>query len=573
MIPGGDHSSRSLLFRRIYSWSEVSNLINIAPMYDVNNQDGDGIDGDDNNSDNDLSTPLLPQHELEYEESSSSSSVIEDNDDHSRQKSCSSTIIETNWKLLIVFTLLVLSGVGNVIFAKLQALPMYNYPTFLNIYANGMYVLMSFTYILPVSMLGLFKNSIPLALPPVSIMKPFFIMGCLDAVSATLQVLSTVYLPGTLLVLIPQVAIPLSMAAGSLILREKYTIRQYAGAVIMFCGILVVLYPILTHQRDADYYCKAIDTDNDCVICDIATSKHECLSYAQDVNDDNNDNHNFTQQQFTTTNIIADGYNNDDGSNYYCVWVSTEETTARDDDFLVFFWSIVMILSFVPSVMSTVYKQVALQTASTLDPILINGWVSLFQFLCGLFLVIPSGLVSSPKVHPLEIPSNWLDGVGCLFEQTNSIESGCHPDDCSKSFLWVHLSLLNSAVYVLSMLFVLKYGSCDLMYLGLTLVVPLSHLAFSFHSSFSELRVFDIVGLIILISGLVLYRFGHIGKRNHDFDNNQYYHQYETVEGGDIDVVSGTNSNINTSSSLIRQTNQNGFLEFLREPFMLIGDI
>ena len=151
MISGGDHSSRSLLFRRIYSWSEVSNHVNTTPMYDVNNLDddiinsnnnnnnnnsnavispyrivpSDGIDGDDNSSDNVLSTPLLTQQELEYEESSSSSSVIEDNDDHRRQKSCSSTIIETNWKLLIVFTLLVLSGVGNVIFAKLQALPMY----------------------------------------------------------------------------------------------------------------------------------------------------------------------------------------------------------------------------------------------------------------------------------------------------------------------------------------------------------------------------------------------------------------------------------------------------------------
>lgn len=444
-----------------------------------------------------------------------------------------------------------------------------------------MYVLMSFTYILPVSMLGLFKNSIPRSslIPSLSIMKPFFIMGCLDAISATLQVLSTVYLPGTLLVLIPQVAIPLSMAAGSLILREKYTIRQYAGAVVVFCGILVVLYPILTHQRDADYYCKAIDTDNNCVICDIATNKHECLSYAQDVNDDNNDNHNFTQQQFTTSNIMADDDNNDNDNdnNYYCVWVSKEETATRDDDFLVFFWSIVMLLSFVPSVMSTIYKQVALQTASTLDPILINGWVSLFQFLCGLFLVIPSGLVSSPKVHPLEITSNWLDGVGCLFAQTNSIESGCHPDDCSHGALWVHLSLLNSAIYVLSMLFVLKYGSCDLMYLGLTLVVPLCHLVFSFHSSFSGLRVFNIVGLIIVISGLVLYRFGHVRKqgdnRNPDFDYGQYYHQYETIEGEENDIISETNNNTSISSSLNRQTNQKGFLEFLREPFLLIGDI
>jgi hypothetical protein len=397
-----------------------------------------------------------------------------------------------------------------------------------------------------------------------------------------------------LLVLIPQVAIPLSMAAGSIVLREKYTIRQYAGAVVVFCGILVVLYPILTHQREADYYCKAIDTDNDCVICQVATNQDECLSYGKNDDDNNimtNPGPDFfqQQQQFLTTMLSGNNRTTDDDStNLYCAWVSREEASTRDDDFLVFFWSIVMLLSCVPSVMSTVYKQVALQTASTLDPILINGWVSLYQFVCGLFLVVPSGLVSSPKVRPLDITSNWMDGIHCLFVQSNTIELGCHPDDCSTAVLWVHISLLNSAVYALSMLFVLKYGSCDLMYLGLTLVVPLGHLAFSFHSSFSELRVYDIVGLVVVVSGLVLYRFGHVGKQqqqqmeegNHDIDHNGQYHMYEAIDGEEENViVPGNNNNNNFSSSLNnRQANQNnndkeGFLEFLREPFMLSGDI
>ena len=461
----------------------------------------------------------------------------------------------------------------------------YNYPTFLNIYANGMYVLMSFAYILPVSVLGLFGNSLPRSIPLKAI-KPFFVMGALDALGAAMQFLATVYLPGTLLVLIPQIAIPLSMTAGSLVLREKYTVRQYIGAAVVLCGILVVLYPILSHQRDADFYCQAIDTENDCLLCKDEMFKDECLSHnAKD--DGGNANHNSTQQQqqqqqqqqhqfwrdlqFNGSSNSTDS--DSDGDGLYCAWVSREQADARQEDFLVFFWSIVMLLSCVPSVMSTVYKQVALQTASSMDPIVISGWVSLFQFVCGLFLVIPSGLVSSPRVHPLEIGSNWLDGMGCLFAKIDSVDSGCHPDDCSEAALWVHVSLSNSAVYALSMLFVLKYGSCDLMYLGLTLVVPLGHLAFDIHNSFSELRAYDIGGLVILVAGLVLFRFGHVGKEQQTGrsggDNNNNGHRghsypYEplTIQG-DIDVNNSENFN----------HDREGFLEFLREPFMLIGDI
>ena len=436
-----------------------------------------------------------------------------------------------------------------------------------------MYVLMSFAYILPVSAFGLFGNSFPRSIP-IKAIKPFFVMGALDALGAAMQVLATVYLPGTLLVLIPQVAIPLSMAAGTVILGEKYTVRQYIGAAVVFCGILVVLYPILSHQRDADYYCEAIDTKNDCLLCKEETSEDQCLSHNTKGKDTNHTNSTLelSEMMFWRDLEVNIGNNSSDG--LYCAWVSREEADVREEDFLVFFWSIVMLLSCVPSVMSTVYKQVALQTASSMDPIVISGWVSMFQFISGLFLVVPSGLASSPRVHPLDLRSNWLDGIGCLFSKINAIDSGCHPDDCAKAALWVHVSLLNSAVYALSMLFVLKYGSCDLMYLGLTLVVPLGHLAFDIHSSFSELQAFDIAGLVILVSGLVMYRFGH-GRKEQVFSGRA-----ETMEAsGSGDNVYEPGEHPHRSYELIEDPGDNtredreGFLEFLREPFMLAGDI
>mmetsp|Transcript_24661 Transcript_24661/g.57900 ORF Transcript_24661/g.57900 Transcript_24661/m.57900 type:complete len:569 (+) Transcript_24661:125-1831(+) len=568
MIPGGDHSSRSLLFRRVRSWSDVAHRTRDSDT-PTTGDDNDGqsqelrqpllqlnpSDRDDSGSGNSATPMLLPT--LEYEIESDQSSVDADDDpseeeEEHPQRQCSSKLSTMDLKLWIVFGFLVASGVGNVIFAKLQSLPMYNYPTFLNIYANGMYVLMSFAYIIPVSAFGLFGNSFPRSIP-IKAIKPFFVMGALDALSAAMQILATVYLPGTLLVLIPQVAIPLSMAAGTLILGERYTVQQCIGATVVFCGILVVLHPILSHQRDAEYYCEAIDTENDCLLCKEETTEEICLSH--NAGDKEANHTNSTQQSpelmfWRDLEVRIGGNASDDG--LYCAWVSREEADAREEDFLVFFWSIVMLLSCVPSVMSTVYKQVALQTASSMDPIVISGWVSLFQFISGLFLVIPSGLVSSPRVHPLDLRSNWLDGIGCLFAQINAIDTGCHPDDCAEAALWVHVSLLNSAVYALSMLFVLKYGSCDLMYLGLTLVVPLGHLAFDINSSFSELQARDIAGLVILVAGLIMYRFGH-GRKEQEHPHGSYE---PMADSGDDN-----------------RHDREGFLEFLREPFMLAGDI
>ena len=449
----------------------------------------------------------------------------------------------------------------------------YNYPTFLNIYANGMYVVMSFAYIIPASALGLFGNSISRSMPSKA-MKPFFVMGALDALGAAMQFLATIYLPGTLLVLIPQVAIPLSMAAGSLVLREKYTARQYIGACVVFCGILVVLFPILSHQRDAEYYCQAIDTENDCLLCKEELTKEKCLSHNTNGNDAND---NSTELLFSTMIKFSSSNNatDDDNGGLYCAWVSRAEADVREEDFLVFFWSIVMLLSCVPSVMSTVYKQVALQTATSMDPIVISGWVSLFQLVCGMFLVVPSGLVSSPRLHPLDIGPNWRDGIGCLFANINSVETGCHPDDCSRAALWVHLSLVNSAVYALSMLFVLRYGSCDLMYLGLTLVVPLGHLAFDVHSSFADLRAYDLAGLGILVAGLVLYRFGHSDIESTPGNGDPHRYQLMTdQEDNDSDDLrdSGTRDGASNNAEGFNHDRE-GFLEFLREPFMLVGDI
>ena len=138
MIPGGDHSSRSLLFRRVRSYSEVSlptpedeatrgssnNDGEIQspsrPLLSLTSSLSDGLCNDE---DSDILSPLLPQGlSLEYEEQSQESLI--DDDDEEGNQSLSATLLSADWKLWFVFGLLVASGVGNVIFAKLQSLPM-----------------------------------------------------------------------------------------------------------------------------------------------------------------------------------------------------------------------------------------------------------------------------------------------------------------------------------------------------------------------------------------------------------------------------------------------------------------
>ena len=142
MNPLGDQHSRTLLLRQVSTLTGATgpaspNSRNHSPTHTprpssssyafLENEDMTDFpsltvtnSADQENDNNSLSRPLLPS--LEYEESSHDSNISVVTTEES----------PPNWKLWVGFVLLVITGVGNVLFAKLQALPMYNYPTFLN---------------------------------------------------------------------------------------------------------------------------------------------------------------------------------------------------------------------------------------------------------------------------------------------------------------------------------------------------------------------------------------------------------------------------------------------------------
>lgn len=102
MIPSGDHSSRSILHRRVSSWASWSEAGTPTPANGGDEGESASVS---------LSRSLLPELEYEEEESDLLSLV-------------SNSFRKANWKLWLVFVLLIVSGVSNVVLAKLQALPM-----------------------------------------------------------------------------------------------------------------------------------------------------------------------------------------------------------------------------------------------------------------------------------------------------------------------------------------------------------------------------------------------------------------------------------------------------------------
>jgi len=142
--------------------------------------------------------------------------------------------------LLISFLALVVIGLGNKIFQKLQTIPMYNYPYFLNLLTTFVYIPLGFAYVLPMIKWGNQITPEQRAIPQYK----FAIMGALDGVAGIMQSFAVNYIPsGALIILLTQAAIPISMVITKLFKLAQYKIWNYIGAVIVVAGLVVVLVP------------------------------------------------------------------------------------------------------------------------------------------------------------------------------------------------------------------------------------------------------------------------------------------------------------------------------------------
>jgi hypothetical protein len=89
----------------------------------------------------------------------------------------------------VIFISMVFVGLMNKVFNKLQTIPMYNYPNFLNLLTSFVYIPVCFAYIIPMARNG--------GIPPEQFEVPkrdFAIMGALDACAGIMQIFGEVLL-------------------------------------------------------------------------------------------------------------------------------------------------------------------------------------------------------------------------------------------------------------------------------------------------------------------------------------------------------------------------------------------
>ena len=81
-----------------------------------------------------------------------------------------------------------------------------------------------------------------------------------------------------------------------------------------------------------------------------------------------------------------------------------------------------MILSTIPMALSSVYKEIALGETE-LDPIFLNGWVAVFQFLFSIVIAVPASLTTGVAIP--DLPGNMYDGLRCYVGKTNILDLPC----------------------------------------------------------------------------------------------------------------------------------------------------
>lgn len=102
-------------------------------------------------------------------------------------------------------------------------------------------------------------------------------------------------------------------------------------------------------------------------------------------------------------------------------------------------------------------------------------------------------------------------GVNSQQCQADDDASGCVSDNCHYATLFVTLYLIFNIGYNILIILIIKFGSASLLFMALTIMVPLGNIAFTldFVPGHKPLQVTDIIGLVIICSGLACYRFAN----------------------------------------------------------------
>lgn len=303
---------------------------------------------------------------------------------------------------------------------------------FLNILSTAVYLPTSLAYIIPMIK---YRPDVITAESRAIPQRVWLIMGTLDSIAGVMSNLATANLSnqGTLVVLLLQAAIPLSMLITKIFLKVKYRISQYVGAAVVIAGIVVVLAPAFNGG---------------------------CSASA--------------------------------GGGSIALWV------------------VLLILSCVPMCLSSVYKEKALGDTE-IDPVYLNYWVAVYQLLLSFPLLIPSAYVAGLNIKDMWKDLGWA--ANCYVGKTIFPGADHATASCANAPLLVNIYLLFNLGYNVLIILLLKFGSANILWLCMTIQVPVAALVFAIPIKIFEgaasvpLDWEDGVGLVVIMTGLIIYRF------------------------------------------------------------------
>jgi drug/metabolite transporter (DMT)-like permease len=165
-------------------------------------------------------------------------------------------------------------------------------------------------------------------------------------------------------------------------------------------------------------------------------------------------------------------------------------------------WSSVLVGGCIPMAVSSVYKE-RMMVKVPVDVVEFNFLTTLYQLLITLALLVPS-VYATPGQGIGSVGRDFRGGFLCFLGRNT--QPG---DNCSKAPMYLSLNLAVNFVFSILCLLVIKFGSASLMYLALTIVVPLARITFSLHfmPESHKMTVADIVGLVVVVAGLSTFRF------------------------------------------------------------------
>ncbi|KAK5578132.1 hypothetical protein RB653_003085 [Dictyostelium firmibasis] len=352
--------------------------------------------------------------------------------------------------ILIFIVLYILFGVVNSLLLKKVMNSFSNYGFFLNQLTNYGYVPI-FGSVVAYKLL--FTNDIPKDTRSFPQFK-FLIMGALDAVTGYFVVIGGIKTSGPLQQLLNQSVIPFTMLTSFIFLKERYSLIQLGGALIIIGGVVVSLIPSFTGNN----------------------STGNMLFY------------NF----FYLISMIPYAFSNV----YKVIGFSTVED--MDVWYLQYFDSLYQSLvgtvlfpinNWLPPPSDMKFNQVI--------PQLETGAKCLFGI--------------NTLVEQFNSTSNTLLPTSCNYDDNTTC------DNCHGAWIIVLVYMTVNVVYNVFILLVLKHAGATVFSIANTLRLPLTNIAFSFKfvmgSDASPFSGLSVVGLFIILFGLGGYRVGSMIKQ------------------------------------------------------------